>query len=98
MKTLFEILAVLFLLSCLPALVMFLRSRRRFSGQRAVNCPESGHLATIRLDASHAAATSLTGEPEFRVEECSRWADPVGHCSDQCLDSDEMKSQLERAR
>jgi hypothetical protein len=98
MKTLFEILGVVLLLSCLPALVMFLRARRRFSGKHIVRCPETKHLAAICLDANHAAATGMTGEPELRVKDCSRWAGPVGHCSDQCLDSDEVASQLEKAR
>jgi len=96
MKTLFEVLAVLFLLSCLPAVFMFLRARRRFSGYRLVRCPETKHLARIALDATHAAATELVDEPDLRVEECSRWAGPVGHCHEECLETDRAKSEFKR--
>jgi hypothetical protein len=98
MKALFEILGVLFVLSCVPAFVIFLRSRRRFSGSRIVVCPETKHLATIQLDANHAAATDMTGELKLRVEECSRWAGPVGHCGDQCLETDEARATFETAQ
>src|SRR5215471_10938107 len=91
MKTLFEILGVLFVISCVPALVLFLRARRRFSGLRTVRCPETKHLANIRLDANRAALGELSGDPNLRVQECSRWAGPVGHCSDQCLETDTAK-------
>ena len=97
MMALFEILGVLFVLSCVPALVVFLRARRRFSGPRTVVCPETKHLATIRLDANHAAATDMVGELNLRVEECSRWAGPVGHCGDQCLETDRPRATFERA-
>ena len=85
MKELFWILGIAFVLSWVPALVMFLRERRRFSGRRIVRCPETKHPAAIRLDATHAAASGLTGDPELRVEACTRWAGPVGHCSDRCV-------------
>lgn len=96
MKTLFEILAVVLVLSWLPAVVIFLRSRRRFSGYRLVRCPETRHLARIRLDAAHAAATELVDEPDLRVEECSRWAGPVGHCHEECLETDRPKFEFKK--
>ena len=94
MKTLFELLGVLVVLSCVPALVLFLRAHRRFSGQRTVRCPETKHLATVRLDANRAALGELSGDADLRVQECSRWAGPVGHCSDQCLEAE--AEQVER--
>ena len=98
MKALFEILGVLFVISCVPALVLFLRARHRFSGQRVVRCPETKHLANIRLDANRAAFGELSGDTDLRVKECSRWAGPVGHCSDQCLEADSEEIEWARAR
>ena len=98
MKVLFEILGVLLVLSFVPAVVLFLRARGRFSGSRVVRCPETKHLATIRLDANHAAFTNLSGEPEVRVKECSRWTGPVGHCFDQCVESETPGSPYARGR
>jgi hypothetical protein len=85
------ILAVAFVLSCIPVLVMFLRARRRFSKTRPVRCPETKRPAVVRLDSAHAAATGLTGEPELAVESCSRWDGPVGHCFEGCLSEQEPR-------
>ena len=85
MKELFWILGIAYVLSCLPALVMFLRARRRFSGTRIVTCPETRRAAMIRLDSVHAAATNLTGEPDLRIDSCNRWGGPVGHCEQGCV-------------
>jgi hypothetical protein len=87
------ILGIVLVLSCIPPLVLFLRARRRFSGARLLRCPETKHVAVVRLDAVHAAATSLTGDPELRVSSCNRWDGPVGHCEEGCLS--EAKSSLE---
>ena len=89
MKELFLICVIAFVLSCIPALVGFLRSRRRFSGERTVICPETQCAATIRLDAVHAAATGLTGEPDLKVEGCNRWGGPIGHCEEGCVGENE---------
>ena len=97
MKELLLVFAIVFVLSCLPAAVSFLRARRRFSGNLNVTCPETHKAATIRLKAGHAAASSLTGEPDLKVESCNRWAGKVGHCHEQCLVEDEALI-LNRAR
>jgi hypothetical protein len=79
------VLGVLFVLSCIPPLVLFLRSRRRFSGARLLRCPETKRVAVVRLDAAHAGATSLIGDTELRVKSCSRWDGAIGHCHEDCL-------------
>jgi len=89
MKELFLIFVVAFVLSWIPAIVGLVRSRRRFSGERIVTCPETQCAATIRLDAAHAAATGMTGEPEIKVASCNRWGGPVGHCHEGCVDEKE---------
>jgi hypothetical protein len=86
MKELFLIFVVAFVLSWIPPLVSFLRSRRRFSGGRTVICPETHHAARIRLDAVHAAKTGLLGDPDLKVKCCDRWGGPVGHCHEGCVD------------
>jgi len=85
MMTLLLIFGIAFVLSCLPALVLFLRMRRRFSRKRIVICPETDETAMIRLDAARAAGTGLTGDPEFKVKDCTRWDGPVGHCEEGCV-------------
>jgi hypothetical protein len=89
MKELFLIFGIAFVVAWIPALVMFLRARRRFSGGRTVTCPETHRAATIRLDAVHAAASGLTGDTDLRVESCNRWGDPVGHCQEGCVGENE---------
>ncbi len=89
------ILGIAFVLSCVPVLVMFLRAKRRFSGTRPVRCPETKRPAFVRLDAAHAAATNLTGDPQLKVASCSRWDGPVGHCEEGCVGEAEP-SLLER--
>ena len=98
MKALFEILGVILVLSCVPALILFLRARRLYSGSRVVRCPETRHLASIRLDANRAAFSELSGDRNFHVKECSRWAGPVGHCFEQCLEDDGSSLSLARER
>jgi hypothetical protein len=83
--TLLLIFGIAFVLAWIPTLVIFLRTRRRFTGSRLVRCPETNRVAVIRLDAMHAAASGLMGNPELRVESCSRWDGSVGHCHEGCL-------------
>jgi hypothetical protein len=89
MVTLLLILGVGFVLAWIPTLVLFWRTRRRLSGSRLVRCPETNRVAVIRLAATHAAAAGLMGDPELRVESCSRWDGPVGHCFEGCLGEQE---------
>jgi hypothetical protein len=85
MLALLAILGIAFVLSWAPVIVIFLRTRRWFAGERIVRCPETKHVAVIRLDTTHAAATTMTGDPDLRVESCSRWDGPVGHCEEGCV-------------
>jgi hypothetical protein len=87
MTELLLIFVAAFVLSWIPPLVKFLRSRRQFSGARNVLCPETHGAATIRLDASHAASSGLTGEPDLRVASCSLGR--VGQCSERCVGENE---------
>ena len=97
MKLLFEILGIVVVLSWLPAVVVFLRARYRFSGKRTVTCPETRHVATVRLDAAHAAVTNLTGKPDFKIASCNRWDGPVGHCWEGCVDEIESDGLMSAA-
>jgi len=57
MKELFLFFAIAFVLSLVFPLVNFLRSRRRFSGDRTVVCPETHHAA--KKDAPSGTALAL---------------------------------------
>ena len=56
-----------------PAAWALGRVYRRARGTREITCPEAQHLATIELDARHAAAMHALGETEGRVKSCSLW-------------------------
>jgi hypothetical protein len=85
MMTLLLIFGIAFVLAWIPTLVIFLRTRRRFTGSRLVRCPETNRVAVIRLDATHAGASGVMGNPDLRVKSCSRWDGPIGHCFEGCL-------------
>jgi len=56
----------------------------RYRKPRIVRCPETGGAAEIKIDAPHAAATSLPGPPELRAADCSRWPERKG-CDQACI-------------
>jgi hypothetical protein len=89
---------VVVVLSCGPGLVLFFRARRGFSGLRVVRCPETDRLASICLDANRAAFAELSGDAGLHVKACSRWAGPVGHCFEQCLELNQSSFPLAGAR
>jgi hypothetical protein len=62
----------------------------KFRGKRAISCPENYLSAGVTVDARHAAATALRGEPKLRLSQCSRWPEK-GDCGQDCL------FQIERA-
>jgi len=84
MITILLIFAIAFVLSWVPALVLYLVARRRESGDRVTTCPETRKTAVVRLDAGHAAWTDLRGEKELRLESCSRWPEKAD-CGRECL-------------
>src|SRR5262245_14192193 len=82
-------LAYLFVLAIIFAAIyfvvaFFVRSSRRFSGERVIICPETGKQAMVEVDARHAALTSLVGQTDLRLENCWRW--PLKEdCGQECL-------------
>ncbi|HUI80411.1 MAG TPA: hypothetical protein VLY24_20940 [Bryobacteraceae bacterium] len=66
------------------------RAWLKFHGKRAITCPENCLAAGVTIDARHAAATALHGEPELRLNQCSRWPEKAD-CGQDCL------FQIERA-
>jgi hypothetical protein len=84
MGTIFVIVGVAFLLSWIPALVVFFVARRRYSGDRIITCPETGEAEVVRLDVRRAASTSLAGEAQMRLAWCSRWPERR-ECGQECL-------------
>ena len=53
-------------------------------GDHQVLCPETGRIAIIRIDAVHAAGTSLVDDPELQVSDCTRWPERQD-CRQKCL-------------
>jgi hypothetical protein len=84
MDTIFLIIASAFVLSWIPALVVFFVVRRRYTGDRVITCPENGESQVVRLDPRRAAVTSLVGSPQMRLESCSRWPERRD-CGQECL-------------
>jgi len=56
----------------------------RSRGRRIVICPENGRAANIELDARHAVAMHLVGNPTGKIQICSRWPE-WQHCGRKCL-------------
>jgi hypothetical protein len=79
---------VLFLLgACLFLLMPFLvgwELYNRHRGSRVVTCPENRQQVAVGFDALHAAVTRLTGSPDLRLAECTRWPER-GDCGRECM-------------
>ncbi len=56
----------------------------KYRGRMVITCPENQRPAGVSVNARHAAATSVAGQPEFRLTNCSRWPEHAG-CGQQCL-------------
>jgi len=56
----------------------------RHRGDRLITCPENLRPAAVRVDARHAAASSLLHAPDLRLSTCSRWPEK-GACGQECL-------------
>jgi hypothetical protein len=85
MGTPWVIVAVIVLLAVayvvLPAMIdAFLRFRDR----RTVRCPETGLMASVSIDAKHAALTAIPGPPTLKVADCSLWPELHG-CEETCV-------------
>ena len=56
----------------------------RLRGARLVTCPATGRPAAVRIDAKHAAVSTLVAaRPEARIVDCSLWA-TCGTCDRGC--------------
>jgi hypothetical protein len=63
----------------------FLRNWFRFRGVRLIVCPENCQPAAVKVDARRAARwAALSGEPDLRLDVCSRWPEKDG-CDQACL-------------
>jgi hypothetical protein len=57
---------------------------RKLRGRRPVLCPETGLGTTIELDAPHAVAMRVLGNPIRKVQFCSRWPERQT-CARKCV-------------
>jgi len=62
----------------------------KYRGDLLITCPENRRPAGVKVQAGHAAATSLVNRPDMRLANCSRWPERAG-CGQECL------SQLQAA-
>jgi hypothetical protein len=83
-STILAILAVAYLVACVPLIVILVRSYARFRGRRVVVCPESKEPVEVRVDAVRASITEALDQPKLRLESCSRWPEREG-CGQECL-------------
>jgi hypothetical protein len=55
----------------------------KYRGKRLITCPETLHPEAVRVAAGKAAAGAFVGEPNLRLDQCSRW--PERHdCGQEC--------------
>ncbi len=57
---------------------------KQYSGSRAVICPETHQQVGVSIDARHAAASGMSGHPDLRLAECTRWPERA-RCDQACL-------------
>ncbi|MBI3025440.1 MAG: hypothetical protein HYY66_07185 [Candidatus Tectomicrobia bacterium] len=57
----------------------------RFRSRRQVECPETGRVTSIQVDAELAARTAIFGGPRLRVSDCRDWPARQG-CGRKCLE------------
>lgn len=82
--TILNLVLIVLLLSFIPITFLAVRTYMKYRGTRVITCPETKMPAAVRVDKGHAAATTATGEPELRLESCSRWPEKE-HCGQECL-------------
>jgi hypothetical protein len=56
----------------------------QYEGSRAVTCPENKRQVAVSIDATHAAVTGLSGAPQIRLSDCTRWPERQ-KCGQECL-------------
>ncbi len=83
MMIVYAILGLL-LLSCIPMAWVAARAYFKYRGTRVIVCPETKMPAAVRADGKHAGATAAIGEPDLRLESCTRWPERAG-CGQECL-------------
>ena len=84
MSTLILILGVAFVVSLVPVTVLLVCKYLSFRAGRAVVCPHTYGVETVRVDAAHAAWTAVAGEADLKLAACSGAAHGPG-CGESCL-------------
>lgn len=84
MTTILLLVAILFVVSLVPLVLLGARTWFKYRGTRVVTCPETQGPAAVRVDVGHAARTLAANDPDLRIASCSRWPERE-HCGQQCL-------------
>ena len=71
-------------LMLLPLALRRLEVYTRYSGSRAVTCPENQQQAAVNINLRRAADSSIDGTPDLRLCDCTRWPERA-QCAQQCL-------------
>ncbi|MDA1001028.1 MAG: hypothetical protein O2807_11020 [bacterium] len=56
----------------------------RFHRRHPLRCPETGRLASVKIDAARAARYALRGICALEIADCTRWPGRLG-CNQACL-------------
>lgn len=84
MTVVYLIIAALIVAAIYFGIRYFVRASQLFAGERVIICPETGKQAMVEINARHAALTSLVGQTDLCLENCSRW--PIKQdCGQECL-------------
>lgn len=65
---------------------------RKYRGTRLVTCPETRETAAVEVNAAQAALSAVAGNPQLRLQTCSRWPERE-HCGQECLQQIEAAPQ-----
>lgn len=71
---------------------MVIKPYRKFRGKMLVTCPETHQPAGVAVDAKHVALSTVQGEPDLRLKECTRWPERQ-NCGQECLAQIELSPQ-----
>ena len=56
----------------------------KYRGARVITCPETRAAAAVDVDVRQAVASSMLGQPDLRLRDCSRWPERQD-CDQACL-------------
>ena len=81
---LLNVFLIVLLISFVPVVYIATRTYLKYRGTRVVTCPETKTPVAVRVDKRRAAVTTAAGDPDLRLQSCTRWPERED-CGQECL-------------